>query len=127
MPLRESLESILEDLDHAKLREVLQRVTDRLSEGQAFSQTLMAEGTVFPKLSLALMRTAEEMGTMAKTLDDLGHHAGEGGCPDAQDQQHHGLSDVRGRFFCRDHDHHDLFHPAAISDFCRMGHRASRC
>ncbi len=41
------------------------------SEGQAYSQTLMAEGTVFPKLSLALMRTAEESGTMAKTLDDL--------------------------------------------------------
>ncbi len=71
MPLRESLESILEDLDHAKLRAVLQRVTDRLQEGQAFSQTLIAEGNVFPKLSLALMRTAEESGTMAKTLDDL--------------------------------------------------------
>lgn len=71
MPLREAMESILEDLDHAKLREVLQRVTDRLHQGETYSQALAAEGTVFPKLSLALMRTAEESGTMAKTLDDL--------------------------------------------------------
>jgi type IV pilus assembly protein PilC len=71
MPLREAMESILEDLDHARLREVLQRVTDRLHQGETYSQALTAEGTVFPRLSLALMRTAEESGTMAKTLDDL--------------------------------------------------------
>lgn len=71
MPLREAMESILEDLDHAKLREVLQRVSDRLHQGETYSQALAAEGEVFPKLSLALMRTAEESGTMAKTLDDL--------------------------------------------------------
>ena len=71
MPLREAMESILEDLDHAKLRTVLQRVLDHLQEGETYSQALSAEGTVFPPLSLALMRTAEESGTMAKTLDDL--------------------------------------------------------
>ena len=71
MPLRETMESILEDLDHAKLRTVLQRVLDHLQQGETYSQALSAEGKVFPPLSLALMRTAEESGTMAKTLDDL--------------------------------------------------------
>lgn len=71
MPLREAMESILEDLDHAKLRTVLQRVLDHLQQGETYSQALSAEGHVFPPLSLALMRTAEESGTMAKTLDDL--------------------------------------------------------
>lgn len=71
MPLREAMESILEDLDHAKLRDVLQRVLDRLQQGDNYSNALAAEKNVFPPLSLALMHTAEESGTMAKTLDDL--------------------------------------------------------
>lgn len=71
MPLRESLESILEDLDHAKLRQALQRICDRLHDGQSFSEAMTAEGSTFPVLCVALVRTAEESGTMAKTLDDL--------------------------------------------------------
>lgn len=69
--LREALESIIEDLEHAKLRRVLQRVCDRLHEGASFSQGLAADTKTFPPLCVALIRTAEEAGTMPRTLDQL--------------------------------------------------------
>ena len=71
LPLRESLEAILEDLEHVRLRKVLQGICDRLHDGESFSQCLADAGDVFPPMCVALVRTAEEAGTMAKTLDDL--------------------------------------------------------
>lgn len=71
LPLRESLEAIIEDMEHASLRRVLVRVSERLNQGASFSQAMAEEGKVFPNLCIALVRTAEEAGTMAKTLDDL--------------------------------------------------------
>lgn len=69
--LRESLEAILEDLEHAKLRKVLHTVCQRLHEGSAFSLALTEHPKVFPPICLALIRAAEEAGTMAKTLDEM--------------------------------------------------------
>ena len=71
LPIREALASILEDLEHARMRAVLQRVADRVQQGESFSQALGDEPTVFPRLCVALMRTAEEAGTMPATLNDL--------------------------------------------------------
>lgn len=69
--LRESLEAILEDLEHARLRKVLQQACDRLHEGSSFSAALAEHPRVFPPICLALIRAAEEAGTMAKTLDEM--------------------------------------------------------
>ncbi len=69
--LRDSVESITADLEHAAFRSVLRRVCDRLHDGRSFSQSLAAEGRVFPPICVALIRTAEEAGSMAQTLDQL--------------------------------------------------------
>jgi type IV pilus assembly protein PilC len=71
LPIREALDSILEDLEHTRLRAVLKRVADRVQQGESFSQALGDEPNVFPRLCVALMRTAEEAGTMPATLNDL--------------------------------------------------------
>lgn len=71
LPLREALDFILEDLEHTRMRNVLRRVSERVQQGDAFSQALAHEPRVFPPLCVALMRTAEESGTMAATLNDL--------------------------------------------------------
>lgn len=69
--LRDSIESIAADLEHAAFRNVLLRVGDRLHDGRSFSQSLAAEGRIFPPICVALIRTAEEAGSMAQTLDQL--------------------------------------------------------
>jgi type IV pilus assembly protein PilC len=69
--LRDSIESITADLEHAAFRLVLLRVGDRLHDGRSFSQSLAAEGRVFPPICVALIRTAEEAGSMGQTLDQL--------------------------------------------------------
>ena len=71
LPIREALDSILEDLEHTRMRAVLQRVADHVQQGESFSQALGDEPDVFPRLCVALMRTAEEAGTMPATLEDL--------------------------------------------------------
>lgn len=69
--LREALEAILEDLEHARLRKIVQQVCDRLHEGASFSLALAEHPTVFPRVCIALIRAAEEAGTMAETLEEM--------------------------------------------------------
>lgn len=71
LPLRDALESITEDLEHAAFHRVLQRVGAELHEGRSFSQALANQGRVFPPICVALIRAAEEAGSMAQTLDQL--------------------------------------------------------
>ncbi len=69
--LREALEAILEDLEHTKLRHVVQEVCDHLHEGSSFSLALARHPRVFPRVCIALIRAAEEAGTMAETLEEM--------------------------------------------------------
>lgn len=69
--LREALEAILEDLEHVRLRGVVQQVCDRLHEGASFSLALAEHPAVFPRVCIALIRAAEEAGTMAETLEEM--------------------------------------------------------
>lgn len=71
IPLREAVETIMSDQDNAALREVLQRVVQRLDDGMPFSQAIMQEGKVFDRLFVALIRAAEEAGSMPETLGYL--------------------------------------------------------
>ena len=71
LPLRDALESITEDTEHAAFHRVLKRVGAQLHEGRSFSQALASQGRVFPPLCVALIRAAEEAGSMAQTLDQL--------------------------------------------------------
>ena len=71
LPLRDSVESIVEDLEHVALHRVLSRVVTRLHEGRTFSQALADQGQVFPRLCVTLIATAEEAGSMGRTLDQM--------------------------------------------------------
>jgi len=71
IPLRESLESITADLDNAAFRRVLERVVKKLDDGAPFSSAIMGETKIFDRLFIALIRTAEEAGSLTETLNYL--------------------------------------------------------
>jgi type IV pilus assembly protein PilC len=69
--LRESLETISEDMENPAFRSILKKVGARLDDGQTFSQALTGHEKIFNKLFVALIRAAEESGSMPQTLDYL--------------------------------------------------------
>ena len=71
MPLREALESIAEDLENQGFRRVVLDIVAKLREGHLFSEAAAAHPSVFTKLFVALLRVAEEAGSMPQTLDYL--------------------------------------------------------
>jgi len=71
IPLREALESIMEDTDNLVFRRLLERVLRRIEEGQTFSGAIQGEEKVFDRLFVALIRSAEESGSMAEILNYL--------------------------------------------------------
>ena len=71
IPLREALESIMEDLDNPTFKKLLKRVIERLDRGDTFSQAITGLEQGFDRMFVALIRAAEESGGMPKTLDYL--------------------------------------------------------
>ncbi len=71
MPLREALESIANDMDHPTFRSVLQDVVRRLHEGESFSEAIAKHPSHFNTLFVALVRSAEESGSLPETLEQL--------------------------------------------------------
>lgn len=71
VPLREALETIAEDMDNKNYQEVLYRILKRLDDGLTFSQAVANEPRAFDRLFVALIKTAEESGSMTETLDYL--------------------------------------------------------
>jgi len=71
MPLREALESIAEDLENKGFRNVVRDLVAKLREGQMFSEAAAAHPVVFTTLFVALLRVAEEAGSMPQTLEYL--------------------------------------------------------
>lgn len=71
MPLREALESIANDMDHPTFRKVLQSVVMRLHQGESFSQAIERHPKHFNALFVALVKAAEESGSLPETLDQL--------------------------------------------------------
>lgn len=71
VPLRESLESITEDLDKPSFKRVLEQVVDQLHAGVSFSEALAQHPETFNTLFVALIRAAEESGSMPQTLEQL--------------------------------------------------------
>lgn len=69
--LREAIETIMSDQDNPTFRAVLQRSLQGLDEGMPFSQAIGRETGVFDRLFLALIRAAEESGSMTETLSYL--------------------------------------------------------
>jgi type IV pilus assembly protein PilC len=69
MPLRDALESIVVDLEHRGLSAALHHVIYDLHNGFSFSAALSRRQKAFGSLFVALMKAAEESGSMAQTLD----------------------------------------------------------
>lgn len=71
VPLREALDTIALDLDHPTFHAILGRVLKRLDDGMTFSQAIQGEPRAFDRLFIALVKAAEESGSIAETLDYL--------------------------------------------------------
>lgn len=69
VPLREALETIALDLDNPTFRSVLNRVLKRLDDGMTLSQSISNEGKAFDRLFVALVKAAEESGSLTETLN----------------------------------------------------------
>lgn len=69
VPLREALETIAIDLDNPTFRAVLNRVLKRLDDGMTLSQSISNEGKAFDRLFIALVKAAEESGSLTETLN----------------------------------------------------------
>ena len=71
VPLRESLETIAQDQDNPVFQAVLTRVLKRLDDGMTMSQAIAGEGKLFDRLFIALVKAAEESGSLTETLNYL--------------------------------------------------------
>jgi type IV pilus assembly protein PilC len=69
--LRDALETIMSDQENLAFRDVLQRVMKGLDDGLPFSMAIAVEGHVFDRLFVALIKAAEESGSMSETLSYL--------------------------------------------------------
>ena len=68
VPLREALESIVEDVENPSFQRVLTSIIDDIRDGKPFSKAVQRHERVFGPLFVALMRSAEEAGSMDTTL-----------------------------------------------------------
>lgn len=69
--LLESLESIASDAERSPLGGVLQRIIEELRAGRSFSQALAHHPRVFDAAFVAVIRAAEESGSLPRTLEYL--------------------------------------------------------
>ncbi len=67
----DALESIAEELEHAKLRGVLQDIIAGMWEGFNLSQSLSKHPTVFSPMVVALIGSAEESGSLPEVANQL--------------------------------------------------------
>ena len=67
----DALESITQELEHVKLRGVLQGVIASMWEGSNFSQSIRKYPTVFSPMIIALIGAAEESGSLAEVANQL--------------------------------------------------------
>lgn len=74
LPLRDALESIEQDEDNVVLSRHLKRVILHLYDGVPFSDALERQGRAFGKLFVALIRSAEESGSLGETLEKLAEY-----------------------------------------------------
>lgn len=71
VPLRDALESITEDMENPTLKRALVAIVQDLHNGKTFSESLKPHGQIFQSLFVSLIKTAEESGSMAQTLEEL--------------------------------------------------------
>jgi type IV pilus assembly protein PilC len=73
VPLRDSLENIVQEIDRSNLKQSIERSIDDLHSGKRFAEALTRNNVqnVFSPVTLGLTKVAEETGTLAETLNEL--------------------------------------------------------
>jgi type IV pilus assembly protein PilC len=69
--LTESLESIAQDVEHPRMKQVLESIVNELQEGRNFSDALEKQGKAFGPLFAPLVRSAELAGSLPETLEQM--------------------------------------------------------
>lgn len=73
IPLFESLNALLEQLEKDSLKRTITAVREQVREGISFAKALEAHPTVFPPLYINMVRAGEASGTLEGVLDRLTH------------------------------------------------------
>lgn len=71
VPLRDALESIVDDVENMTFKNTLQSIVSDLHEGNSFSKSIAKHPREFDRLFIALIRSAEESGSMSTTLTHI--------------------------------------------------------
>lgn len=71
IPLFESLNALLEQLEKESLRRTITAVREQVREGTSFAKALEAHPTIFPPLYVNMVRAGEASGTLEGVLDRL--------------------------------------------------------
>lgn len=71
LPVVEALESIAEEMEHVRMRRVLNDVTASMWEGFNLSQSLAKHPNIFSPMVVALIGAAEESGSLSEISNEL--------------------------------------------------------
>jgi type IV pilus assembly protein PilC len=71
LPIIDALEAIAQELEHVKLRKVLNRIIAYMWEGFNFSQSIRKYPQIFSPMIVALIGAAEESGSLAEVSNQL--------------------------------------------------------
>jgi type IV pilus assembly protein PilC len=71
LPVVEALESIAEEMEHMRLRRVLEDVTANMWKGAGFAQAIGRHPRIFAPMVIALIGAAEESGSLSEISNQL--------------------------------------------------------
>jgi general secretion pathway protein F len=73
IPLFESLNALIEQVERESLRRALTKIREQVKEGQSFAKSLEGHPTIFQPLYVNMVRAGEASGTLESVLDRLTH------------------------------------------------------
>jgi len=73
IPLFESLNALIEQVEKESLKRALTEVREQVREGTSFAKALEAHPSIFPPLYVNMVRAGEASGTLEKVLERLTH------------------------------------------------------
>jgi general secretion pathway protein F len=71
IPLFESLNALIEQVENEQLKRALTQVREQVREGTSFAKALEAHPTIFPGLYVSMVRAGEASGTLQQVLERL--------------------------------------------------------
>ena len=74
IPLVDSVKILAKQSSKAILKKNFYQIVYELLRGQSFSEALLAQGNVFPKLLINMVKTAEMTGDLPSILDDMAEY-----------------------------------------------------